>query len=594
MRIALALAIALGGCSRTTELIDDGSIPGLVAIEVSPGDSVVVIDDLTATSEVALVATGVFDSGERRDITAEVVWEAARSPVGDFVGPGRWRSSNRAGGLVIATAHAGNVSGEARIEVHFEPTINDPSFPAPPGAADLFEPPTPVVVGDPDNSPSIVYPSHDTLFPINLYRTLFQYEVGAVADVFRLRFVGDYLDLTILTTNDRWQAEAATWEHLAISAAGSVARLTVAGVTAADPSTVWESAPIDLRFSDSSVDGAIYFWSTSAEGVMKAVLSDPAPTRFYSEPPDTTCVACHTVSRDGKKLAVGYDGEVLQQVSIPDRDVEVPVDRGYAMGWSTFSPDSSQLLLANKGALQLIDADTGDPIAATFDLGNLAATHPDWSPLGDYVAVAACEDAGNNKDVDRCSIARMPVSGATFGPLEILVPGAAGDNNYFPRFSPDGAWIAYVNADGKSKDRPGARLMLVPAAGGAPIALDVATSRVGPADAVADTGSTMPTWAPSTRSGISWLVFSSIRDYGKVLVGDKADQLWIAGLDMNRAAAGADPSFAAFWLPVQDIDERNHRAFWAVDSAVECASAVEVCDGVDNDCDGVVDEECTE
>src|SRR5690606_630395 len=106
----------------------------------------------------------------------------------------------------------------------------------------------------------------------------------------------------------------------------------------------------------------IYYWSTSSEGVMKGVLSEPAPTKFYTTPPDDTCVACHTVSRDGTRLAVGYGGEKLQEVSVPDRDVLIAASRGYDMGWSTFSPDGSLLLVASKGTLRLLDSDTGDPV----------------------------------------------------------------------------------------------------------------------------------------------------------------------------------------------------------------------------------------
>ena len=82
-----------------------------------------------------------------------------------------------------------------------------------------------------------------------------------------------------------------------------------------------------LLFSDAAVEGAIYYWSTGTQGVMKALVSDPIPSKFYTDPAaanSNTCVACHTLSRDGKRLAVGYGGEKLWEVSVPERERIVP------------------------------------------------------------------------------------------------------------------------------------------------------------------------------------------------------------------------------------------------------------------------------
>ena len=52
-----------------------------------------------------------------------------------------------------------------------------------------------------------------------------------------------------------------------------------------------------------------------------------------------------------------------------------------------------------------------------------------------------------------------------------------------------------------------------------------------------------------------------------------------------------DVSFAAFWAPFQSIAQGNHRAFWVPAEAASTCSCVERCsNGLDDDCDGVVDE----
>ena len=469
---------------------------------------------------------------------------------------------------------------------------------APPNAAGLFGGATLQPNGtNAAQEPGVVYPSHETMFPLNVSHIRHEWVAGGANDLFRMTFTGPKTTVTIYTVEREWEPSPEQWDWIAESNRGSSVTFTVAALSQAAPQSAWQSKAVTYHFSAAEVEGGIYYWSTGSKGIMKALVSDRHPQKFYTDPaaPDAnTCVACHTLSRDGKRLAVGYGGEKLREVSVPQRATLVPSGGAAARdsAWTTFSPDGTKLLVAAKGVLTLINADTGAPIGPNDGVVPLPqgklATHPDWSALGDRVVVTLATKGGN-KEVEGGEIATLPYNGGAWGAPTTIVPNAGGDdNNFFPVFSPDSKWIAFVKASGGSKDALSAVLSLVPSAGGAPVALTRLNHRVNNADGVLKVGNSMPTWAPSTRPGVFWLAFSSVRAYATLRPADaKLDQIWIAAIDPTKA----EPGYSAFWAPFQSMPEGNHRAFWThVEGEKQCG-CVEICgDGIDNDCDGVADE----
>jgi len=434
------------------------------------------------------------------------------------------------------------------------------------------------------------------MFPINVSHIRHEWATGD-NNLFELRFEGDNTTVKVYTAQAYWEPTAEEWDWIAESNRGGAVKFSVRGLDSAKPSDAYETAPITLYFSASEVQGAIYYWSTGTKGIMKALVSDPVPVKFYTDPMAAdaeTCVACHTLSRDGKRLSVGYGGEKLREVSVPNRETIVPAPKETARssGWTTFSPDGKLLLVANAGVLTLIDSDTGATVGPNKGIVPLPqgklATHPDWSAIGDQVVIALAPKVGN-KDVQGASIAVLPYDAGTWGEAKVIVPSASKtDNNYFPVWSPDSRYIAYVNAQGSSKDAATARLELLDVSDNSTRELVRLNERVNNRDATLNIGNSMPTWAPSTKPGTFWLAFSSLRAYATVRPQDgNEDQIWIAAIEPGRT----DPSYSGFWAPFQSVNAGNHRAFWTHTGEDSQCLCQEICgDSLDNDCDGTADE----
>jgi hypothetical protein len=329
------------------------------------------------------------------------------------------------------------------------------------------------------------------------------------------------------------------------------------------------------------------------------------------------------------------------------------------VGFGTFSPDRSYVLTSNgigaspTNAFAIWSGANGaSGGAVAVGASGDRPTMPNWSPDGLSLAYVlptkvASWNSGARIDDDHVfggSLYTMPYSGGgQFGTSRPLVT-SAGENNYYPSYSPDGRFVLFDRApldmgvaavDGctgtaphricpnDSFSNPAARVMLLSGAGGA-APVDLERANGSPRGSPSPASNSWPRWAPflQTYKGrtLAWITFSSTRDYGVRVLNHKSGmtpcyppdsfedpgdassgglhgscqqpQIWMAAVDVSRTD-GADPSFAAFWLPLQDITTHNHTAQWAqgiaptqaldagacIASGGECARAPSTCCG---------------
>ena len=563
-RGAVACAALLGGwlapsgCVERVQ-VDADELSGLVAIAVSPGDRAVSLVLPGSPQVIAYRATGRFSDGQQRDITDDVAWTTDNPFPGALARGGVYTTSNTAAGHVTVRASHREISATAKLTVTIRAVVVDDAFPPPAQVADLFAAGTPAMA-DPMRSPAILYPSDATVLPQGLAQILFQYQAGMMTDAFRLVFDSDVLHLEVFSGADRWRPDASTWALVAQSHPDASVAFEVDAAASTAPGTIFTGAPAALGFTAAGASGALYYVT---DGILRSELAQPVAAKLYPQAGDTARVAAPSVSRDGATMALAYNDEL--------RTIDLATLRPVAMakgplGATAISPDGSLVVVSTMGMLQLRDARTGAGVGSPDGRVMLAAmaTHPDWSPDGTAIAVAVGTMV-TNMDLKGGAIARVPYLGnGKWGAAQILVASTGDmDNNFFPRWSPDGRYIAYVHADGPGPGPgPGgnAELRIVAATGGAPTVLQRASHRV----ALADTpglANSAPAWAPATGDRM-WLAFVSARAYGAVRPMPAGGQIWITAIDPAQLGAG-DPSSAAFWLPAQDVTAVAASPVWA-------------------------------
>jgi hypothetical protein len=263
-----------------------------------------------------------------------------------------------------------------------------------------------------------------------------------------------------------------------------------------------------------------------------------------------TCANCHSFSADGKTLGMDVDGPeddkgtyaiapISPQMSIRPEDVitwnSFP---GKNKGLNTLgfmaqlSPDgqyamttlNEQVYVANfkdyrflqvfyptRGILGWYSRATGKMAALPgADDPRFVQTNAVWSPDGQYLVFARAEarDAyppgrkmaayanDPNEIPMQYDLYRIPFNGGKGGRPEPIA-GAAGNgmSNSFPKVSPDGRWIVFVQSRNGLLMRPDGRLYIVPSGGGTARLMRCNTAL-------------MNSWHSFSPNG-RWLVFSS-------------------------------------------------------------------------------------
>jgi hypothetical protein len=265
---------------------DAGDPNAIVGLRIDPPSAVLRVTDVATPQTLSLRALGRTRDG--REVAVTPLWSVDRPEALTVDAAGLARSTNTTGGDVVVTARQGTLAATATVRVRLELAITAPG--ANPAAPRAF-PPTATMGADPARAPSWVYPANETVFPQNVYKVLFQWRRGG-GDRFRVTFESDRVRLQVYTDGEHPDCAAArtglgcfeptldAWRYIAGSNPRGSVRVTVDAATSAAPGTFFRSATLAIAFSRGPVPGAIYYWSTTVEGVRRATVGDAAPTNL--------------------------------------------------------------------------------------------------------------------------------------------------------------------------------------------------------------------------------------------------------------------------------------------------------------------------
>ncbi len=579
---------------------EGGSFAGLDTLTVSPATAELVAGDAPTTA--AFTVQAKFKDGSSRDVTSLVTWQVSPPTLVTMNGAAATATGTLAGdGQVIAYADA--ISASAQVHVKLVKSVLAPGTPA--GAPQQL-----TGAEDPTLAARVVYPLDGALFPPNVGPPDVQFTPAAGTSVFDVAFASASLDVHFYTPCAKVGATAGcslvpdgkTWSAIAATLrGGDPATVTVRAAGAAAGKVGTTTLKMQLAATD--VAGGLYYFNTKPQPLADGGASPPGIFRYdfdnaRHEPFFTrdACAGCHALSRDGTKVLAPICtlergcGRPLQLavVDVATGHVDTPpfpVGDTDTLAWS---PDNKYYVTTpscagvdpnpphgcaggySGGVLTLVDATTNTAVGKVP--AGAGAMYPAFSNDGNRLVYARGAKYNAPLSIESSSLFTVDFTAPTWGAEKALLT-SAGENNYHPSYSPDDAWVIFARStcdagapasDCDSYDDPGARVTVVPAAGGA--AIDLAN-----ANGAGKLDNSWPKWSPfkgKYKDGdLLWLTFSSARDYGYRTYDAAGNathhrQLWAVAFDPARAKAGKDPSFAPVWLPFQDTETSNHIGQW--------------------------------
>jgi hypothetical protein len=589
-------------------------------------------EDLEVTGTPATVQISArYDDGSKPN---KVVWSVDDAALGSIDDAGEFRSGGFVAGDVTITASVG--AQTAAVTLHITASIStdvdgldeqvkeDLAIGGEAGPAGI----------GPDADFRFLYPYDKTVFPRGLAAPLLQFG-GADAEATYVKIsAGQFSYEAYAATQGltRVTLPEEVWRGVTHSAAAgewidvAVSKLSDGEVTG--PVTErWLVAPGSLK-------GFVYYntYRSKLAGDNGAVMRiKPGETATVLQ---SGCTVCHSVSAHGNVLVAGVQWD--QSNPLASRSFDLPEnggiqlrnqqDEGRVYAFGGLTPDGGWLLTSGVPATgakmrgmsgelftRLVDTKTGNTVAAPSLDVKLAMT-PHFAPDGSRVAFNNhdASAAGHVLSVASFDGSKSPpefgeVSNVVTDPQRVLA---------WPSFVPDASAVLFHAGDSFDTAKAG---------GGALYAdvhlVDVDSQQVSelpalngydeqgelylPGGAAQEAHLNYePSVLPVPVGGYYWVLFTSRRTYGNMIApggsverGDDIwgipqppdietpsprKKIWIAAVDIEHQGA-LDPSHPAFYMPGQELESGNMRAFAALAPCKKrgkgCESAAECCDG---------------
>jgi hypothetical protein len=583
------------GSTETGAETDGGTEDPILSVSISPADVTVTVPLGGPASAVQYTATAVTQSGLA--VPFEGVW-TFDSPAVATIGSsdGRLNPTAMVGGSgtvrVELDGRAATTSATVKLEVTVDPENVDPAI--------IGSFPNATV---PDPTLDWLYPYDRTVFPRGLAGPVWQWNGGADTDIYAWVVDSPTFQMSAYGTApnpSRWSFPTLpqdVWLAMTQSIEGTatVRMQRHDGTTPYLPITrTWDITRADLT-------GMIYYWEVNNGTVVRLPVGADTPEQFIQLPPTgnfdgqpVTCIACHSVSRDGSTIAASFNGSESPWASY-NTDGTMIYDSGQPSGFQAISPEGDFVLWGQSNAFDSLPADNYLALSTKDESAVLAQllmptgspVHPAWSNDGTKVAFGVRTD-GTWLDFTTSTLWVADVDTVTpgFSNLTELATGVAPYSTLtFPTFTPDSEKVAYMRAN-QARTREGlGDLWMVHADGMNDVRLDAANG-IGVIPTAEQLQNFEPTFMPVAVGGYNWLVFVSERQYGNTLTDQnpttRFKQLWVSAVDLE-APTSSDPSHPAFWLPGQELDNQNMRGYWALNP---CLADGEGCDAGFDCCTG--------
>jgi hypothetical protein len=621
--------------TQTGDAQAGGSHPNAKSIVFTPAAATLTVDGVTpASASYTLVAT--FADGTTQNVTADSL-EFDRPDLAS-VTPGATvvlKTPGQYGGTGTLHAVYGTASTTATLSVVVH-QVNANGVPS--SAISALNGAT---ASDPSIT-SLLYPYDATVWPLGLTSPLVMWNApNASGDTYRLHLAqADYTYDTYAAVGQPGQlrVDQIAWDRMTASNPGGASAPLSVTLSRFDGTNAYVSATISFTVAPARLRGAIYYWTASqnGQGVRTGHISQFRPGTGAAPVPlnQGRCMGCHAVSADGTTLVADVDD---QDEGEPDASNRVPSIAPYGnwsdtRAWASFDltqPTAPQVVqttmfgadiaLSPNGQYVVFGGPTSPATTGSIymSLGNpktgevyahsgldqvtgiasgTTLMQPAFSPDGTKVAVVLA--GGNLQDnvipgaPETIEYLDFSMDGGTFAPTpHVLVEAtnaAFGSKQglAYPSFTPDSTALAFHAGTTSTGCPPSStcddstyddgQLWMYPLDGGAaPVLLNAATN---PPLATDQGVSVEPTFNPVARGGYSWVVFTSMRDWGNELTGtsnatgqrqNAMRRLWVAAVDPQIGTV--DPSHPAIYLEGQE-NTPNMRGFWALSSCTPSAT----------------------